>query len=87
MNRRTGVSLHLWLPMSEIDAERAAARALTAGVRLTPPGAFAVSDSKTASGLRLCIGSAANRPTLERALSILKDALKGEVDDRTRASL
>ncbi len=84
---RTGGSLHLWLPMSEIDAERAAARALTAGVRLTPPGAFAVSDRKRASGLRLCIGNAANRPTLERALSILKGALKGEVDDRTRASL
>ena len=82
-----GTSLHLWLPMRAIDAERAAARALTAGVRLTPPGAFAVSDGKTASGLRLCAGSAPDRPTLARALSILKDALTGEVDDRTRASL
>jgi DNA-binding transcriptional MocR family regulator len=83
----TGVSLHLWLPMSEIDAERAAARALTAGVRLTSPAAFAVSDGRMASGLRLCIGSAASRATLDRALSILKGALTGDVDDRSRASL
>jgi hypothetical protein len=40
-----------------------------------------------ASGLRLCVGSAPDRPTLERALSILKDALQGEVHDRTRALL
>ena len=60
---------------------------LTARVRLTSPGAFAVSDTKTASGLRLCVGSAASRTTLERALSILKEVLKGEVDDRTHASL
>jgi DNA-binding transcriptional MocR family regulator len=84
---QTAMSLHVWLPMPAIDAERAAARALTAGVRLTPPGAFAVSDSKTASGLRLCIGSAVNRATLERALSILKGVLQGEFDDRARASL
>jgi hypothetical protein len=37
--------------------------------------------------LRLCVGSAASRTTLERALSILKEVLKGEVDDRTHASL
>lgn len=83
----TGMSLHLWLPMSGIDAERAAARVLTAGVRLTAPDAFAVSDSRMATGLRLCIGNAVSRATLERALSILKDTLTGEVTDRTRASL
>lgn len=84
---QTAMSLHLWLPMREIDAERTVARALTAGLRLTPPSAFAVADGKMASGVRLCIGCAANRATLERALSILKDAVKGDVDDRIRASL
>lgn len=84
---QTAASLHLWLPMRAIDAERAAARALTAGVRVTSPQAFDVSGNKMVSGLRLCIGSAANRATLQRALSILKVALSGEVDDRTRASL
>jgi DNA-binding transcriptional MocR family regulator len=81
------MSLHLWLPMRAIDAERAAARALTAGLRLTSPDAYAVPDGKGATGLRLCVGGAANRATLERALSILKDALRGEVADRTHASL
>jgi DNA-binding transcriptional MocR family regulator len=84
---QTGTSLHLWLPMREIDAERVAARAWTAGLRLSSPGAFAVSDSPAVSGLRLCIGSAANRRTLERALSILTGVLKGEVDDQMRALL
>lgn len=84
---RTTASLHLWLPMRETDAERAVARALTAGVRVTPPGAFAVPGGKGESGLRLCIGSAASRVTLERALSIVLSALKGQIDDRTHAPL
>lgn len=83
----TGMSLHLWLPMREIDAERTAARATAAGLRLTPPAAFAVSNTASLSGLRLCIGSAANRATLEHALSILKSALKGERDNRLDALL
>lgn len=84
---QTAMSLHLWLPMSQIDAERAAARALVAGVRLTSHQAFAVLNDKMASGLRLCVGSAANRATLERALICLRGSLQGEVDDRMRASL
>jgi DNA-binding transcriptional MocR family regulator len=77
-NLATG--LHLWLPMLAVDAERTAARAFTAGVRLTPPGAFATSDSHTVNGLRLCVGAAANRATLARALSILTGALAGETN-------
>ena len=83
----TAMSLHLWLPMREIKAERTVARALTAGLRLTSPAAFSVADGKMASGVRLCIGSAANRATLERALSILKGAVRGDVDDRLSAAL
>ena len=84
---QTAMSLHLWLPMSQNDAERAAARALMAGVRLASPQAFAVMSGEMASGLRLCVGSAANRATLKRALISLKGSLQGEVDDRMRASL
>jgi DNA-binding transcriptional MocR family regulator len=84
---QTGSSLHLWLSMSEINAERIVARAWAAGLRLSPPGAFSVSDDPPVSGVRLCIGSAANRRTLERALSILTGALKGEVNDQMRAVL
>jgi DNA-binding transcriptional MocR family regulator len=81
------MSLHLWLPMRGIDAERVAARALTAGVRLTTPDAFAVSDGKAPGGLRLCLGAAPNRATLARALQILKNALAGRADDHAHASL
>lgn len=79
---QTGMSLHLWLPMREIDAERTVARTAAAGLRLTPPGAFVVSNVPASSGLRLCIGSAANRATLERALSTLRHAMQGETDNR-----
>jgi len=84
---QAGTSLHLWLPMPEIDAEHVVARAWAAGLRLSPPGAFAVPDSPAASGVRLCIGSAASRKTLGRALSILTGVLKGEVNDQMRALL
>jgi DNA-binding transcriptional MocR family regulator len=50
-------SLHLWLPMSEAAAERTAARALRAGVEVTPPSAPVV-DPDLISGLRLCLGQA-----------------------------
>jgi DNA-binding transcriptional MocR family regulator len=72
--------LHLWLPMPATDAERTAARALTAGVRLTLPGAFSTSNSDPVTGLRLCVGAAANRATLAQALSILNGALVGETN-------
>jgi len=78
-NLATG--LHLWLPIPIADAERMAARALTAGVRLTPPGAFATSNDQTVTGLRLRIGSAANRATHARALSTLNNALVGETSN------
>jgi DNA-binding transcriptional MocR family regulator len=78
-------SLHLWLAMREIEAERVVVRASSAGLTLTSPSAFAVSDRDAPGGLRLCIGGAANRPTLERALAILKRALSGAPDDRARA--
>jgi len=74
----TAASLHLWLPMTAEAAERTAGRALAAGLRLTPPRSFLVSgEDSSVSGLRLCLGAAPNRATLERALSILDAALSG----------
>ncbi len=61
-----------------------AGRVVTFGeamVRLTPPGAFASSNDQTVTGLRLCVGAAANRATLARALSILNHALAGNTND------
>ncbi|HWA63896.1 MAG TPA: PLP-dependent aminotransferase family protein, partial [Caulobacteraceae bacterium] len=68
---------HLWLPMSELEAERLYGRALRAGVRLTPPGAVAV-DGAPVQGLRLCLGGPASRVTLERGLRCVAQALTAD---------
>ncbi len=70
-----GASLHVWLPMSEIAAERVAARALRAGVEVTPPGAM-ILDGAMISGLRLCLGGALDRATLEQGLRTVQTALR-----------
>ena len=73
---------HLWLPMSELDAERTCGRAARAGLELTPPEAPII-DRAALSGLRLCLGGAPDLATVERAMLILKTALEsGEVDRR-----
>ncbi len=51
----------LWAPMSELEAERAAARALREHVQVTPPTA-PVAPGCTEFGLRLCLGGAALKP-------------------------
>ncbi|RFB81421.1 aminotransferase-like domain-containing protein [Methylovirgula sp. 4M-Z18] len=73
------VSLHLWLPMPQIQAERTIARASMKGLRLAAPMAFAASENAE-SGLRLCVGGVPNRATLERALSLLSSSLSGHDD-------
>ena len=75
-------SLHLWLPMSELDAERAAAQALRAGVELTPPSAPIV-DWQGLSGLRVCLGGVEDAADLERALQVVATAVGGQ--DRASA--
>ncbi|MDB5440393.1 MAG: PLP-dependent aminotransferase family protein, partial [Caulobacteraceae bacterium] len=71
-------SLHLWLPMSEIDAERTNSRALRSGVEVTPPTAPIV-DPALLSGLRLCLGQAPEA-AFEAALRAVRDALPGAPD-------
>ena len=70
--------MHLWLPMSEAVAERVAARALRAGVEITPPSAPLVNGSDT--GLRLCLGGPANRASLEIGLRVVAEALADGAD-------
>ena len=74
---------HVWLPMSELDAERLAGRALRGGVELTPPSAPVIEAGLT-TGVRLCLGAAQDRQELERGLKIVAAAV-ADVDERSRA--
>jgi hypothetical protein len=70
---------HLWLPMSELKAERTAGAALRDGVAVTPATAPIV-DATEISGLRLCIGAPADHATLERKLKVVAAALSDTPD-------
>jgi DNA-binding transcriptional MocR family regulator len=65
---------HLWAPMGELEAERVAGQALRAGVRVTPPRAPFVTGAPV-SGLRICLGAAADMTQLRRGLETLRDVL------------
>ena len=67
-------SPHIWLPMPELEAERVAGRAMRAGVQLTPPSAC-LAAPELMSGLRLCLGAAPDRGSLERGLRAVAEAL------------
>ena len=79
-------SLHVWLPMPELDAERAAAHALRSGVEVTPPSAPIV-DWHGLSGLRVCLGGVEDPAQLERALRIVAEAVGGAGDQFSRAMM
>lgn len=68
-------AMHLWLPLGEAAAERAARRAQALGVLVTPPGATVV-DADRDCGLRLCLGAAASRELLGRGLALVKQAIE-----------
>ncbi|WP_205691947.1 PLP-dependent aminotransferase family protein [Caulobacter soli] len=73
---------HLWLPMGELEAERVAGRALRGGVEVTPPSAPVVAPSLE-TGVRVCLGPAADRAELERGLRVVAAALTG-ADERSQ---
>jgi len=81
----SAASPHVWLPMSELDAERLAGRTLRGGVEVTPPGAPIVAPGLT-TGVRVCLGAARDRAELERGLRVVASALAG-VDERPRAMI
>lgn len=67
-------SLHLWLPMAGIEAERLTTRALRAGIALTPPdGPIVAPDAP--SGVRLCLGGLPDQETLAQTLHQLHGLL------------
>jgi len=68
---------HFWLPMSELDAERTAGRALRAGVAVTAPGP-AILRPDLISGLRVCLGAASDMADLTLGLERLKSAFQFE---------
>ncbi|BBC73425.1 conserved hypothetical protein [Altererythrobacter sp. B11] len=72
-----GQSPHVWMPMSMLAAERLSARALRAGIALTPPEAPIVEAGAAPAGIRLCLGAIADRSMLGQALRTVQ-ALAGE---------
>ena len=74
---------HIWLPMDELAAERLAGRVLRGGVEVTPPAAPIV-EPGLVSGVRVCLGAAADRAALERGLRVVAAALAG-TEERSRA--
>jgi DNA-binding transcriptional MocR family regulator len=83
-------SLHIWLPMSELDAERVAGRALRQGVMVTPPSDAPVTGDPTRAGprgLRLCLGGVADKAVLDRALRLVRDAIDQRDDHRISSSV
>lgn len=75
-------SLHIWLSMSELAAERTAGRLFRQGVVVTPPSSFTIAGDLVA-GLRLCLGAVPDQATLERALGIVASALSAESENLT----
>lgn len=67
-------SPHVWVPLSPLAAQRTINHALRAGVDITPPEACHASRDAD-SGIRLCLGAPDDRPTLERALHVVREAV------------
>jgi DNA-binding transcriptional MocR family regulator len=75
----TPASLHLWLPMSELEAERAVARAARSGVSISAPGTAAITgDAPT--GLRLSLGNIQSPAELTFALQQVLAACAADHD-------
>ena len=78
-----GRSLHVWMPMPMLDAQRLSARALRASIALTPPDGPIV-DAVAPSGVRLCLGGLRARDALEQALRDIAAMLSPTGDSAAR---
>ena len=78
-----GAGLHVWLPLSELAAERVAGRALRAGVDVTPPSVPLIGQGPY--GLRLCLGATKDHAQLEQGLNVIAQALLTGDDKSVRA--
>jgi DNA-binding transcriptional MocR family regulator len=79
----TPASLHLWLPMGELEAEKVAGRAQRAGLSLQSPGASTIGGNSE-TGLRVSLGAIENKAGLTEALTRLRSALSGEIARQER---
>ena len=79
--REATASLHLWVDLPALEAERVAGRALREGVAVTPADAPII-DGGLISGLRICLGAAPDRAALERGLGVVAAALRAAPEDR-----
>ncbi|HEX7758158.1 MAG TPA: PLP-dependent aminotransferase family protein, partial [Caulobacteraceae bacterium] len=75
------IASHVWLPLSELDAERVAGQALRGGVETTAPRPPFL-DGAPVTGLRICLGAPADLAELGAGLEILRAAL----DPATRSA-
>ena len=68
------IASHVWLPLSELDAERVAGQALRGGVETTPPRPPFL-EGVTVSGLRICLGAPTDLAELGKGLEVVRAAL------------
>ena len=79
-------SLHVWVPLAPLEAERCVARAMAARIALTPPSSVAV-DPDATSGIRICLGGASDIEALGAALRVVAKAVNGESSPLEQAAL
>jgi DNA-binding transcriptional MocR family regulator len=83
-SQQVGQAPHIWLPLSELEAERVAGRAQREGVAVTPPGGPIV-NGRLISGLRVCLGGVATTADLVTGLERLRAALSPTVSSAAQS--
>ena len=72
---RSLATLHVWLPMNDLAAERFASTALRHDIQVTPPSAQSFGEGG-ANGIRLCLNGQFSNTTLEATLRTLANLLR-----------
>ncbi|HTV80210.1 MAG TPA: PLP-dependent aminotransferase family protein [Steroidobacteraceae bacterium] len=85
-DRVAAMSPHVWLPTTEPEAARLAARLLEENVRVTDIS-DPVLDSARGSGLRFCLGTVRRDADFERALSAIQRIMQQPPDLALRAAV
>jgi DNA-binding transcriptional MocR family regulator len=85
-HRHASMAPHVWLPASEGEAARLAARLLEENVRVTGI-ADPVLDPQRGSGLRFCVGATRNDADFERAVSAIQRVMQQPPDLALRAAV
>ncbi|HQY32301.1 MAG TPA: PLP-dependent aminotransferase family protein, partial [Thermomicrobiales bacterium] len=77
-------SLHIWMPMPELDAERLYGCALRNDIILTPPAAFSF-GTPGPTGIRLCLNGPASTEHLTKALDVIVSTMRHTPTSRTHS--